>query len=190
MKTVKNILIVAIMFALSIGYSVNEETNPTKSKTVLVFSNVKKGHELIVKTVNGKVVYRETIERNGTYAKRFDLTALEDGQYIIELDKDFEIVLKPFNIVDHKVNFLKEQEASIFKPVVRLEDDKLMISQLALDKNPLNMELYYEGELIYQVKMETESIIEKVFKLSENQKGEYSLRFSSGDRIFNERFTL
>jgi len=190
MKTVKQILVVALMLTLVTGYSVNIESKPLKDKTVLVFSNVKKGHELLVKTFNGEVVHRETIEKNGTYAKNFDLTALEDGLYLVELNKDFEIVLRPFKIVANKVSFLKDLEKSIFKPVVRTESNKVMISQLALNEKPLKVELYFNGDLIHKEELETKSIIEKVYQLAENQKGRYTLRMTSGDRLFVEYFTI
>jgi len=190
MKTLKLIVTVALMLAIVDGQAVNLERNPTKANTVLVFSNVKKGHEFTVKTAGGKIVHQETIERNGTYKKQFDLTGLENGLYFIELNKDFEIVVKPFKIVESKVSFLTDLEKSIFKPVVRTKDSKLMISQLALNVKPLNVELYYEGALIYQEKLAAKPIIEQVYKLAKNQKGEYTLRMTSGERLFVERFTL
>ena len=190
MKTLKLITTVVLMLTIANGYSMHIKENPTKEKTILVFSDVKKGHELMVKTIDGQVVHRETIERNGKYAKQFDLSALNDGLYFIELNKDFEIVVKPFKIVSNKVSFIKDLEKSIFKPVVRIENNKLMISQLAFNEKPLSVELYYEGRLVYQEKLEAKSIIEQVYQLAENRMGEYALRLNSGDRIFTENFSL
>ena len=99
MKAIKTILLVAIMLTIVTSYASEEVMDvPSKGITLLRFSNVKKGHHYKIIDDKGTTLYTETIKRNGAFAKRFDFTALNDGSYTIELDKDFEIIITPFII--------------------------------------------------------------------------------------------
>jgi hypothetical protein len=191
MKTIKTILLAAILLIVSSGFA-NEKAIETTVKgiTVLKFSNVKKGHQYKIIDDQGTVLYSETIKRNGTFAKRFDFTALNDGSYTLELDKDFEIVITPFIIQSKTATFLENNERVIFKPVVRTENNQLLISQMSLDEEPLQIELYYNGERIIKDQIVGDKILNKVYKLSAQEKGNYYLSMSSGDRSFIKTFEL
>ena len=190
MKTLKSIFTVTLLLNMMIGYA-NEISNDPKSDVTTFWSiNAKRGHQILIKNENGSVIHRETVERNGNYMQRFDLANLDDGLYTIELDKDFEIVVKPFKIVSNEVIFMEAAQTTLFKPVVRAEKNKLMISQLALNKETLKIELYYFDELIHKDTLKGDDILERVYLLANDRKGNYSLRMTSGDRLFVERFTI
>ena len=172
------------------GYA-NEITNDPKSDiTTFRFVNAKKGHQILIKNEDGSVIHRETVERNGNYAQHFDLTNLSDGLYTIELDKDFEIVVKPFKMVSKQVIFLNGKQTTEFKPVVRTNENKVMISQLALKAQTLNIELYYQDELIHKDVLKGDSILERVYSLSKERKGNYTLKMTSNNRLFTEQFSI
>ena len=135
-------------------------------------------------------MYSETIERNGTFAKRFDFSALTDGSYTLELDKDFEIIIKPFIVQSKNATFLRNNESVVFKPVVRTENNQLLISQISLDAEPLKLELYYNGVRIFKDQIEGDKILSKVYRLSAQEKGDYYLSMSSGERSFVQSFEL
>ncbi|TXD83837.1 hypothetical protein ESY86_07265 [Subsaximicrobium wynnwilliamsii] len=190
MKTVKQVLAVVFMLTIVTGYANDVKNEPTSSSATFRFLNVKKGHQVSIKNDEGRVIHRETVKRNGDYAKRFDLSDLEDGNYTIELDKDFEIIIKPFKMVSNEVILLSKLQTSIFKPVVRTKKNHLMISKLALNNESLNIELYYNDELIHKDELKGAKILERIYTLSPSEEGIYVLRMSSGDRTFVERFRI
>ncbi|MFT5242537.1 MAG: hypothetical protein ACJA1H_000973 [Glaciecola sp.] len=191
MKTMKTILTVVMMLTIVTGYA-NENVIdvPSKAITLFKFSNVKKGHQYTILDNEGTVLYTEMIKRNGTFLKKFDFTALNNGSYVIELERDFEIIVTPFIIQSNSVLFLDSKEKTIFKPVVRLENDRLLISHMSLEEEPLNIELFYEGERIFKDQLVGKQILNQVYKLSDPEKGSYYLRMSSGDRSFIKSFEL
>ena len=77
-----------------------------------------------------------------------------------------------------------------FKPVVRVDNDVLMVSQLTLDAKPLKLELVYNGELIFSDELKGAQVLERKYKLSNEEKGTYHISFTSGNRYFSEWFTL
>jgi len=167
-----------------------------KESTVITFNNVKKGHQLVIKDANLLVVYKESIQKSGNYSKGFDLTALPDGDYYVELDKDIQIVIIPFTVASNIVTFKKENETVIYKPTVRLEDNHIFVSRLSMDVAPLNIKLYYtesfqQGrELLFSEEIENTKIVERVFELSKEKRGSYTIIFETQGRTFTERITL
>jgi len=118
----KGILLVTMMFTLvsfANDASLFNIKNDSK-KTALTLYNVKQGDLLTVKDITGLILYKETIQKTGTYDKGFDLTHLPDGNYIFELDKDFEITSIPFKIIE-KVYKLTGLDQGAYKIVLRSE---------------------------------------------------------------------
>lgn len=192
-KTMKTIAILALMFGTLTGHATDSYfgSDPKmKATTILHFDDVKRGHQLTIKSVNDDIVHREIIDRNGDYTKKFDLSILEDGNYYIELDKDLEIVLRPFKIQENRVIFDMENQKSIYKPILRTKNNKVLINMLSLDSQPLNVDLYYGGELIYSEELPAEKIIQRAYSLSKQRKGSYQAVLKSGNRIYTKSFTI
>jgi len=191
MKTMKKIIVAVMMFTIVTSYATeNIIAKPSKAITLFKFSDVKKGHHYTILDNQGIVLYSETIKRNGTYLKQFDFTALNTGSYTIELEKDFEIIVTPFIIQSNTVLFLESKETTIFKPVVRVEDNRLLISHMSLNAQPLKIELFYKGESVYKGELKGDKVLKQVYILSAQEKGDYYLLMSSGERFFNRTFEL
>ncbi|WP_047549640.1 hypothetical protein [Psychroserpens sp. Hel_I_66] len=191
MKTIKRLLVVAIMLTMVTGYA-NENANDVSAKviTVLKFSDVKKGHQYTIIDNEGVVLFKETIERNGSFSKKFDFTALNEGSYTVELEKDFEIIVTPFIIQSKNVVFLDSKVTTVFKPVVRSRDNQLLVSQMSLNEQPLKIELYYNDELILKDELKGKSVLSQVYRLSANEKGDYYVRLESGKRVYKKSFEI
>ena len=191
--TIKTILLVTLMFGTLISYA-NEDTKSTSKVAVkrvkVEYKAVKKGHALTIKNENGITIYKQVIQNSGTYSKTFDLTNLEDGLYITELEKDYEIVIKKIEVKDGFVTFLKEENKTIFKPVIRTEGDLVLISKIAFNKQPIKVVLYYYNNVILSEKMEGKDILNRVYKLSETKKGAYKVIVYTDNRMYVRDFTL
>ena len=195
MKTIKNIkksiLIVALMTA-SLSYANTTSSLIVKKelkRTALVLENVKEGQLISIKDDSGLILFKETIKSSGTYTKGFDLTALPDGNYFFELDGDVEIKTIPFTVKSNEVNFDKTKETIIFKPVTRLKGDYIYVTKLALDLEPLKIDLYYQGasgnyELLNSEKIGGTEIISRVYKISSTHKGNYKIVCNTGAKKF------
>ena len=180
------------MFATLIGYA-TERTNTIDlkaKKTVKVeFNNVKKGQTLTIKDNTGLVVYNNKIKSTGDYSKTFDFSALNEGTYSAELNKDFEIIVKHFNVKNGLVTYLDDSE-KVFKPVVRNEGNLIYLSKIAFNKQPLNVVIYYNNQTILSEKIEGKELLKRVYKLSEYKAGNYKVVVNSDDRTYVKDFTI
>ena len=120
-KTIKKSLLVVSVFTAALGNAteISSTIKEDLKETALTLKNVKKGDLISIKDYSGIVLYKELINFSGTYRKGFDLTALPNGDYFFEVDKDLEVKTIPFTVQSNKVVFNKEAEVITYKPYVR-----------------------------------------------------------------------
>ncbi|MEL0651958.1 hypothetical protein V6246_11030 [Algibacter sp. TI.3.09] len=162
-------------------------------KTSLTLTDVKKGNLLSIKDENGIVLYKEFIQRSGSYTKGFDLTELPNGAYLFEVDKDVEISTIPFTVEADGVTFDAAGEKVIYKPVTRVVGNLLYVTKLSLNEAPLEIDIYFESdevngssESVYSEKIENSKIIERVYKLEDIKDGKFEIVCHSEGRIFTK----
>lgn len=188
-NTKKRFLIVA-MFATLLSFASERSIFIIKNdaeKTSIYLENVKKGNLLSIKDNNGVVLYEERMEQNGIYNKGFDLTFLQNGLYVLELDKDSEINTMPFEIKYKETIFYKNLERTSFKPIMRKDGDLVFISKFGLSNKPINIKVYHENEssnLLYEENITNTDIAERILKLEGLQSGSYKIVMLCDDREF------
>jgi len=193
MKTAKQILVVALMLGTLIGYAKdNAKTtfDNVDDNVKIVFKSVKRGQALTIQNESGQVLYKTKIRNTGNYSQTFDFTNLEDGLYTTELKKDSESVIRKIMVINGKVSFLNTKEIKIYKPTIRTEENLVMISKIAFSKAPLYVSLYYKGDLIHSETLKGDDIVNRVYKLSEKEKGDYKVVINTDNRVYNKNFTL
>ena len=197
MKTAikKSLLLVAIFLATSVSYGNEISSNRNNGKdelTNVTFEDVKRGSILSIKDMNGLVLYRETIEENGKYAKGFDLTSLPDGDYYFEMNKDVEISIIPFKVDSSVVTFDKTAETKIFKPVVFVNKKKVHISKISLESEVLRVKIFSENsKLVYSGSIKVKGdVFGKTYDFSTSLKGRYTIVITSKGRTFVEKIKI
>lgn len=185
MKTVlRKILVVAVVLGTCTGYA--NETSEVKSTS----HSIKKGNHISVSDSKGEVIYSGRISYNGSITNLYDFSRLKDGVYSVEVNKDFEIEINTITVKDGIVTFLQDFKEKIFKPVFRFENSKVLISKLALDSDEMTVELYYGTELIHVETVSGKEILNRVYKLDETLRGDYTAIIKSNDRVYVENFRI
>lgn len=191
-STIKKYLVVVMMLGTLINYA-NENKNSLNTidgrRVKVEFKTVKKGHTLSIKDESGIVMYSQEIIKPGNYSQIFDLSKLQKGNYTTELEKDFEITIKSFSVLDGQVLF--KDEKTIFKPVVRIKDNLILISKMNFEKEPLKVVLYYNDEIILSENTtDSSDIINRVYRLSKNIKGNYKVIVKTDNRTYKKDFNF
>ncbi len=186
------VMVVLLTTLLGNANEISSLRNLNNEKTtMLTLLNVKEGNQLFIKDVFGLILYKESIKDSGEFVKGFDLTSLPDGAYYFELDKDLEITVIPFEVKMSIVEFNKEMETTIYKPYITIKENRVLVSKLSLDKQPLEVKIYYDYnsgsyDLIHSDKVENTMNIQKVYRLSKNEKGNYKLVLKTEGHTFIE----
>ncbi|WP_179317084.1 hypothetical protein [Winogradskyella undariae] len=185
MKSIlKYILVLAVMLGSFTSYA-NEllEVVPTANY-------VKKGNLISVFNTSGEVLYSGTINFNGNLTSLFNFTQLENGKYTVEITRDYEIEINTIEVKNNIVSYLNIDRKVVFKPVVRTEESKILISKLDFDTKKMDVKLYYEGELILSETVEGSKVLNRVYQLDKTLKGNYTAEITSNDRVFVESFRI
>lgn len=69
-----------------------------KTTTTLTLLDVEQGNRLLIKDVDGVVLYQEKIQNSGTFTKGFNLTTLPKGKYYFEVRNSLEVKKMPFKV--------------------------------------------------------------------------------------------
>lgn len=185
----RRILVIALVLGTLSSYAAKlVETNNKEERIVL--NNVKKGQQLFIKNGRGEVLYEELITKNGSFSKKFDFSSLENGYYTLELDKDFHIQVTPFTIVLDKVIFYEKAATTIFKPVIRNTENKVMISKFSFEETSIKVTIYYKNEVIVKETVKGIDTLKRVYSLEKNKRGAYTVVINSNNRTYINEFTL
>ena len=185
MKTLfKNILVLAVVLGTYTSYAnATLEVTPT-------FNNVKKGNSISVTDQAGEIIFSGYVNFNGNLNKLYNFSQLRDGIYNVEINKDFEIEISTIEVKANIVYFLNEKSVKIFKPVFRLDGDKLLISKMALDTPEMEIELYYGDDLIHTEMVKGSEILNRIYKLDQTVTGDYTVIVRSNGRVYIEKFRI
>lgn len=189
----KQIITIALLISSLVSFSNTEIKNnftDNNKKVTVEFKNVKKGHSLTIKDENGSELYSETVLENGNLSKILDVTSLDEGNYVIEMDKDYEIVIKRFKVSQNQVILLSDEEKVIFKPVIRNENNIVMVSKIEFDKEPTQIVIYFENEVIFSETVKNETLLNRVYKLDSEKKGSYNVVVYNQDRKYSNAFKI
>jgi hypothetical protein len=99
----------------------------------------------------------------------------------------------PFVVASNEVKFKKEKEVTIYKPTLRVVDNKLFVSRLSFEAQPMKIQIYYkevfEGStsLIFSENIDNTKVIGRIYELSKQKKGDYTVVFKTQGRAFRER---
>jgi hypothetical protein len=195
-NTSKKVFLMVALLATVMGYANDGSFFISKKdakKTVLTLNDAKVGDLFTIKDANALILYKETIKTSGIYIKGFNLTALPNGNYTFELDKDMEIKSIPFSVKDGKVDYNSTSSETVFKPSTHVKDNVIYVSKLSLNKAPLTIEVYRDQgdylpyKLVYsEVLTANTKKFERVYKLEENSKGNYRIVYKTEGKSFTE----
>jgi len=188
----KHLLLVALLFGtISIkANTISNDSEIKRSVTVLRYTNVKEGYKVIIKDNYGVVLYDEAIKTDGQYSKGFDLSTLPKGNYSFELDKGLEIQIKPFTVTDGNVAFLKDENHTVYKPVIRKKNGLVFVSQLTFDEDVEIEILNNTNNVLYSELVDTNIEFRKIFDFSELPINDYKVIIKTKNRRFINRITL
>ena len=183
-KIFKNILVLAVMFGTFTSHAnATLEVSPT-------FNNVKKGNSITVIDSEGTIVFSGLVNYDGNISRLYDFSQLRDGIYNIEVNKDFQIEISTVEVKNNEVIFITKNNTKVFKPVFRVENDKVIISKIALDSKVMEVELYYDNELIHSETVKGSEILNRIYRLDNSVKGDYTAIIKSNDRVYIKNFKL
>jgi len=179
-KVITKNLLVALLFGILTSSVVGNNFGNMNKKTPLIF----------IKNTTGKIIYEKPVNIQNNNIQDIDFSYLKNGYYTLEINKDFQIEIKPFTVISGKAIFHPRAEKTIFKPVIRSNKNKILISKLNFETCSMKVNIYYEDELILSDDIEGKKLIQKIYTLHKNKKGDYKIVAKVNDRIYTRKISL
>ncbi|MBU2949793.1 hypothetical protein KO493_03665 [Tamlana agarivorans] len=188
--TKKGILMVA-MLATVLGFANADDKVIVKrdaKKTSITLEDVKQGDLVSIKDNQGIIIFKESVEATGTYKKGFDLTGLENGDYVFEISKDLEVNTIPFTVNTTNIEFDEAEESTYYKPHTKHEAGLLYVTKLCSENEAAIINIFTEVaageyEMIHSELIEDALVIEKVYKLNT---GNYKITIHSNNKEYTK----
>ena len=125
----------------------------------------------------GQIVYNETISDQKAYAKKLDLSQINDGKYTVFVENRRIEVTQPILIEDDMVMVLAEKRAEKVAPSIEFVDNAVFF-QLApgLRAKRVTINILKGEEIIYESKEVLMSKMKKKYALDNLYRGAYTFR--------------
>lgn len=194
MKTLSKKLMMAIAMFLSTssfaaaGEGVVMEVTGTNTFK-LILNDLQQGLTVQLKDQFGYTLHEEVVQGTAAYGKEFNLSALPNGQYYLELDYSTKLDVYPLSIDNGKVT--KTELREVFKPVINIKGDDLRITQLAPRKSALRV-MIYDGnqQVILNDTMSGEISLGRIYDLSKLKAGDYQVYLASEGHSYQQNLRL
>lgn len=192
----KNLIRKSLLVALVLGTLTSYANGTTlkKGTTTLAkveLNDVKRGQLWLIKNSDGVIIHEQVIKNSGSYILAIDFSSLENGNYSLEINKDFQIEVLPLTIDGGNPVFKDEDSEIVFKPLIRTEKNLVLISKLEFNNTPMKVAIYYENEIIFNDNVEgSDDVLKRVYSLNKNIKGSYTVILNANDRTYINEFSL
>jgi Secretion system C-terminal sorting domain len=131
----------------------------------------------------------ETIKDVKNFAKKYNVSRLEDGDYRMIVTKKTIRTVQPFSILHGEVTMSVEDKKDKFLPTLSFQNDNLDVNVLLSNYSNIIVKLYdNEGREVMNDKQMAEFKLNKRYNLTNLQSGVYVAEVTAGDEIF--RYTI
>lgn len=193
MKTlIRKGLFVAIMcgtltsYASSVEPIVSAKESDQKMVTLVFRDWDRQEVKLSIKSKNREVLHSEDLHVSRLYYKKYDLKALQYGQYALEVENENVVSIMPFEINKNGISFIKAHEHKVYKPYIRQREQFTDIMFRGCEYNATRVLVFNDsGQLLQKLKVKAGQNIEKILDFSQLPSGEYRLTFSQGHHRFD-----
>ncbi|RNL54207.1 hypothetical protein [Pedobacter jejuensis] len=164
-------LIAATMFTASATYAnedvftltVKSEDNKSIRFSIDEASDIK----LSIRELNSQVLFEENIHSEGASTKTYDLNALPDGEYVLNVAYEAKVAEYTIVIKNDKAVVSAPKVTELLKPVFTQEQSMLTLSLDNADKGPVEVQILNEyNEELYNETFTDKAKLVKKFNTS------------------------
>jgi hypothetical protein len=186
MKKIKNLFAVVLAVFLYGGVlasgnlRVNVTTLSNDLTEVEILDSKSNVFEIYVKNDQGEVVFsKDTKSPAENYKRVYDFSKLENGTYFLTVAIDKESKETKFEMVNGKMNVVKQKKA--VDPVFIFDNNQLKLSYLNFEGENTNLTIYdNKRNVVYQKNLSSDFVTHHGLDFSKSARGSYQAILSSG----------
>lgn len=185
--------VVALMF-FTVASKANEPKHfvvANKDSKSFVFHMDLQSQETTIKLfdANDVVVYFEKINHIEAYNKKFDLSHLNDGEYILKAENTQKVIEYVISVNQGSVAVLERGED--VKPSFRRKGDKLFMNFLNVNEDAVDVKVYdSSNRLVFNEKMEGKVLVEKAFNFENAYSDTYTVSVKDKKNVYYQEVVV
>jgi hypothetical protein len=190
MKNFKSILMGVALVVISgaVLASGNLQVNifpVSKNKTMVHVTNVEKSkYEIEVKNEKGAIVYyKRTVTPQATYAKYYNFSMLNDGDYRLTVKVNNEKMENTLRIQNGQAELVDQRKE--VEPFFTLKDNRLELSWLNFAQEDARILVYEDNTLIFEKNLDPKFTVNYALDLSNLGNGNYNAVLVTDNNYFS-----
>ncbi len=193
MKNTINNFVVAFMLLVSFSSSATDGVNLKVENQYDLIVDIQKteyGSELSLLNQNAEVIFRDQLDENARFSKKFNFDSLEDGEYLLVLDKKYCKSTTVITKVKDQIKIVHANYKFAFKPCFKIEEDQVVVYMPNLSESKLSVEVF-DKKGIKVGNFETrEPELRKAFDFSEVDSGKYTFIIETSEDSFEQTIEI
>lgn len=189
MKNTINNFVVAFMLLVSFSSSATDGVNlkvENQSDLIVDIQKTEYGSELSLLNQNAEVIFRDQLDENARFSKKFNFDSLEDGEYLLVLNKKYCKSTTVITKLNDQIEIDKDDYKFAFKPCFKIEEDQVVVYMPNLNESKLSVEVFDKNG-IKVVNFETRAPeLRKAFDFSEVDSGKYTFIIETSEDSFEQ----
>ena len=156
-----------------------------KSVVVNLGSVQKEEITIAIEDNYGNTLTTEIVKNNANFVKKYNVSKLENGQYVITITKKTLRTAQPFVVTNTGVTMLDLEKKEKFLPVLEQNGNKLDVNVLLGNYNNITIKIVNnEGRSEFEDKNYVLLTLHRRYDLSKLPSGAYTAEVTAGDETF------
>jgi len=193
----KTIITFSLLIAVSLfselatasgNFRVNVALKSESKALTEISNNSEHQYEITISNLTGDVLYhREALGEKGESRKIFDFSDSEFGVYKVKVKLEGESNEQLVTVTKTGVEVGEIVRKA--DPVFTFNDNVLTLSFQNQNKDGMKLNIYSQGNLIWDKGLKNSANLKRKFDLSKLDKGDYSVSFSAGEDHYEYQLT-
>ncbi|MBT8314876.1 MAG: hypothetical protein KJP26_10500 [Maribacter sp.] len=189
----KNITVLIILFATTAAMAtepkIDLKTGNEGTSLVLEMDAVSETSEIRMTDSNDNIVHYETITKN-SYAKKFNLKNLENGNYYFTVESPSKKVTYSITLKNREIKIFHKKESSQI-PVLRVSGDRVYFNLLNKDEGTVRIRvLNGNGESLKSQVFKGNINVGKVFNFENALEDNYLVVVQDGKSVYRQSISV
>jgi hypothetical protein len=142
-----------------------------------------------IEDANGAVVFKEQTNQGRQFAKKYNLSKLDAGDYRVIVTKNYFKTIQPITLTHGTIEMSVSERKEKFLPNVTVKDMKMDVNVLLGNYNNVHVSVYANtGEKVFEERDYVVLNLHKRYNLENLKKGIYLVEVTAGDET--KTFTI
>lgn len=146
---------------------------------------------LSIYDADDKLIHSEKVDSKKDINRTYDLNALPEGTYFLEVESDVTISRYEISITGAKASLSANAIFEDYKPVpvFLFKDGLVWVNIVNLDNSPVNIKIYdKDGDEVYDSPELTDENVTKIFDVNNIANEKYTFVMTYKDKTFTQTF--